>query len=242
MAYMTGQQLAQLFRQLVDDPDETFFTTADVANALALGYNEYVTYVGTQIPSMYERKYDFTLNGTGELELDGILFGAAPTQGTNAYRITKLHTTNPGQFPDFGYWLPPCDTMEQLWSVGSMGGNNVYNQSKWMLQGTKILFSAQLTGTFRLYYLPTPTVDWATAIAAPGVFIDNTSPYQQIIAYWAVQAYAIRDWAQNPALEQKFRQLLQELDKWLVRGRAGDAHRWVQPGRQRNSIGSQGGW
>ena len=339
---MTGQELRQLFRSLVDDPDGSFFSDADIATALSLGYNEYCTYIAMQQPQLFEKAYDFTLpqltynmtlvttpptvgsvatinstgggpyvyntvlgstqqsivnalvalaandtvwtftdgglgfqpgtghiiavhknpqpsndlitvsyantvggtftavqtnTGGGELELNGILFGGNPTVG-NAYRITRLYSRVPGQIPDFGYWLYACDTIEEMWNAGNSGITGVYNQARWCLQGTKLLFSAQLANTFRLYYLPAPTVNWTTAIATPGVFIDNTAPYQQLIAYWAVQAYAIRDWADNPALDKKFGQLLQELDRWLIRGRSGDSHKWVQASKVTNRGGS----
>lgn len=243
MSSMTGQQLGVLFRALVDDSDFTFFSQADVATALQLGYNEYVTYIANQVPTIYEKPYNFTLSGQGEYDLNGILFGPpttlpAPPLVDNAYRLTRMHSVNNGQFPDMGYWLTATDTLEELWNVGPTGSAGVYNRGRWLLQGTKLMFSAQLTGTYRLYYLPAPTIDWAAAIATPNVFIDNTSPYQQLIAYFAVQSYAIRDWAENPALERKMGQLLQQLDRWLVKGRSGDSHKWVTPSRTNN----RGGW
>ncbi len=227
---MNGQEMKNLFRALIDDPDQTFFSDQDIANALTYGYQEYVTYIANSCPSIFEKPYDFTLAGVAELDLTGILLGPTPSVDS-AYKITKISNTQIGQKPDFSYWLVPCNTLEELWSIGAPGFGY---QARWLLQGTKLMFSAQLSGTYRLYYLASPTINWTTAIQSSTSFIDNTLPFQQIIVYFAAQAYAIKDWAENPALERKFQQLLQELDRWIVKGRSGQASRWVQHSKTRN--------
>lgn len=326
---MTARDLAILFKQLVDDPDNTFFTMSDIAQALALGYFEYQQYVANQIPQIYEKSFDFqiptksviwtgipqtgdvatlvlggvpyaytvlitdttmsqvaakvaaltvvdpnfavgavgpadnvitkqgagnvaatyvpiglgnggvTVQGVagGEVNLDGIFFGASPTSGNSIDRITRIYSTNGNQSPNFGYPVVACDTLEELWNAGTNGVSGVYNQGRWCLQGTSLMFNAQLANTYRMYYLPTPNLNWPLLINTQG-FVDNSPGFaQQLIAYYAVQAYAIRDWADNPALERKFQQLKTQLDKYLTKNRSGDSHRWVKASKSSTFSG-----
>lgn len=329
---MTGQELYRLCKSLADDPDETFMSKQDWANALQAGYASYQQYISDSVPEIFEKQFDFSMpygtnvlwNGTpvagsvavlnvgvntytytavlgdtaatvasqitalavsdpvatvsnvnnltsvtpkgivapvvsssfsfpcsttqtgvplAEVNLDGILFGANPAVGKTAYRLTKMHTVNVGQQPDFGLWVQPASTMEQLWNITSTTGYGNFNPGKWLLQGTVIKFNIQQTAALRLYYLPNgPTAaEWLTLINSPNQFVDNTPDFaQQCIAYFAYSQYAIKDWAMNDQLQLKFNQLLQSLDRWLARNRTGDSHRWVQPGRQ--GLQGGGGW
>lgn len=244
---MTGPELYRLCKQLADDPDNTFMTQSDWASALQQGYAAYQNYVANLMPDIYEKTYDFTLTGQSTYDLDGILFGENPSQGKVAYRLTKLHTVNVGNTPEFGQWVTPASTMEQLWAITGTTGYGNFNPGKWMLQGTKILFNIQNNGVFRLYYIPNPytATEWASKIVTAGSFIDNTPDFaQQAIAYFAYEQYAIKDWSENPALSRKFQELLQQIDQWVAKNRTGDSHRWVQPGRQgrQGANGSGGGF
>jgi hypothetical protein len=178
-----------------------------------------------------------------EVSMDGVIFGDTPYVGKVAYRISKMHTVNAGQSPDFGLWVQPAGTMEQLWNITSTTGYGNFNPGKWLLQGTVLKFNIQQTSLLRMYYIPNGpgASEWLTLISSPGQFVDNTPDFaQQCIAYFAYSQYAIQDWATNPELQAKFGQLLQQLDRWLARNRTGDAHRWVQPGRQ--GLQGGGGW
>jgi len=240
---MTGPELYALCKSLADDPDESFMSKQDWANALQMGYASYQQYVGDSIPEIYEKPYDFALSAQSEKDFNGILFGATPSVGKVAYRITKIHTVNVGQQPDFGLWLQPAATMEQLWNITSTTGYGNFNPGKWCLQGTMMKYNLQLTGNYRLYYLPNgPTAaEWLTLITTPASFVDNTPDFaQQCIAFFAYSQYAIKDWSQNDQLQSKFDQLLRQLDQWVAKNRTGDAHRWVQPGRQ--GLQGGGGW
>lgn len=329
---MTGQELYRLCKSLADDPDETFMSKSDWANALQMGYSSYQQYIADSVPEIFEKAFDFAIpNGTtiqwvgtpaagnvatltinattytytcvlgdtmttvatalsalavgdpvatvsnvnalmsvtpktlltpvvsstftppgytiqtgvplAEVNLDGILFGPNPAVGKVAYRITKMHTVNVGQQPDFGLWVQPAGTMEQLWNITSTTGYGNFNPGKWLLQGTLIKFNIQQTANLRLYYIPNgPTAaEWLSLLNSPNQFVDNTPDFaQQCIAYFAYRQYSIKDWADNPQLSATFGQLIQQLDRWLAKNRTGDAHRWVQPGRQ--GLQGGGGW
>jgi hypothetical protein len=242
---MTGQEIYNLCKSLADDPDNSFMSQADWAGALQQGYSLYQQYITDRVPEIFERSYNFTITAASEYELDGILFGANPSQGKVAYRITRMHTVNVGSTPDFGLWVVPAGTLEQMWANTGYTGYGNFNPGVWCLQGTKLMFNIQQTNTLRLYYVANgkSLAEWVTAIATAGVFIDNTPDFaQQAIAYFAYSTYAIKDWSDNPTLERKFNRILQQVDSWLTKNRAGDAHRWVKPGRQGGNGGASGGW
>ena len=242
---MDGRDLLHLCQALADDPDDTFQSNTNWVEALQAGYASYQQYIYKQNPQVYEKVYDFTVNNAGEFDLDGILFGATPSENTIASMVSRIYIRVPGQVPDFGYELTACGSIEELWAGTNLGLG--WNNLRWTLQGTKILFNAQITQPLRLYYLPDapPTTFWTTAIASPGVFIDNTPAFaQQAIAYFAMDAYSVRDWVDNPVLQRKFNQILQQIDRWLTKGRNGAASRWVKASRNPNSGqgGGFGGW
>ena len=236
---MTGQELYRLCRQLVDDPDPSFWTDQDVVDAMKLGYYEFQNWVGTIDPQIYEKPYDFTANGTAEFDLNGILFGATPSVG-RAMKITRIYYRN-GSSPDFGGWITPVSNIEQLYSSGTMSGSGWgWGSWRWTLQGRVLRFNVTLSGPFRLYYMPVPTIDWATFLASTTEMDDDTFIWQQLIPYFAVQAYAIKDWAMNPTLQMKFEQLKAECNTWLIKGRNGNANKWVRSS-QSNGFGRGNG-
>lgn len=235
---MTGPDLLRLCQTLADDPDNTFESNIDWVDALQQGYASYQAYINRQNPQIFEKQFDFTVVNAGEYDLDGILFGANPSQNTIAQFISRIYIRNPGQVPDFSYELVACNSIEELWAGSNLGIGWV--NARWTLQGTKLLFNAQMSQPLRLYYLPDapPTSFWATAVSTPNSFIDNTPGFaQQLIAYFAMDAYAAKDWTDNPVVQRKMGQLMQQVDRWLTKGRNGAASRWVKSSRNPNGYG-----
>ncbi|CAB4161881.1 hypothetical protein UFOVP777_9 [uncultured Caudovirales phage] len=218
MAYI--HEIAQLFRGYADDPDQTFFSDADVAVALKLGYQEFRNIVFKAAPEVYETTYSANVAGTS-LALAGILFGANPTK-TRCLRITRVEmvsdlTANAA----FQGLMDPASSRENLYSG--------WAQTRWLIQGTNLIFSASVARAIRINYLPDDTLNWAAGIVSgSNVYVDDLTNFHDLVALLAYQQYAIRDFTDNPALVQQLRKRLADFAGFLSMGRTGDADRWVQ--------------
>lgn len=214
---MVGEQFLSLFRALVDDPDKTFFSNTDVQNALQLGYNEFRRIVTTECPEVYEQIYQVTIS-TAALNLDTVMFGPTTSQPP-CQRISRVEMVDPNGFVT--QIIKPVTTIEQLLP-------NYGWQLRWCLQGRILRFNVPVIGTVSIQYTPESTLNWAT-IAVPGstVYVDDLGQWHDIIVYLAVQQYAIKDWAQNPILQQQLNRRMLQFTRFLGQSRSGDGARWV---------------
>ena len=217
---MTIEEVAMMFRRLVDEPDTTFFSDAEVAAALKQGYAEFRGMVFKAMPEVYERTYSANVVGNS-LALAGVLFGASPTQ-PRCLRVTRIEqvsdTTATATFQGL---LDAAASKESLYSLGY--------PVRWLLQGTNLLFSENLTRAIRINYLPADQLNWTAGIVpASNVSIDDITDYHDLIALFAVQQYAIKDFASNKVLMQQYAKRVADFQSFLSSGRGGDAARWVQ--------------
>lgn len=221
MAYI--HEIAQIFRGYSDDPDGSFFTDADVAVALKLGYQEFRNIIFKAAPEVYETTH--TMNAVvpngAVLALSGILFGANPSS-PRCLRITRIERVSSVTTPNtFQGLIEPASSVENLY----MGGYT----TRWLLRGDAIRFSAEINSAIRINYLPDDTTNWTAGIV-PGsnVYLDDLTNFHDLVALLAYQQYAIRDFGENPVLVQQAGKRLLDLQGFLSMGRTGDADRWVQ--------------
>lgn len=222
---MLVEEVYALLRQYIDEPDLTMVNgTTDPVAMLKQGYRQFRALVFKSAPEIYELTYSTTLSNTDTLSLNNILLGATPTS-TRAERITRVARVSSGKF---SFFYNPVATLEQLYSSSDSWHAN------WLLQGTTLTFSENVTGDLKVYYLPTDTVDWSTGIVAgSNKFIDDLGEFHDLIALLATRQYAIRDYAINPVIEEQIKIRTKEFVSFLTLGRNGDASRWVQAEDQR---------
>ena len=213
------EQVAGLFRSLIDDPDRTFFSDNEMVYALDQGYAEFRRIVSQQMPEIYEKKISSFITGK-EWDLDGILFGPTPTKG-NADRIDRIEVVD-GEDGNFQSFLMPAAAPEQMQPLFSW-------RNMWMIQGRKVHFSYEVNMWLRLTYLPESDVNWAAGIV-PGsnVYIDDLIQFHDLIAILAARWYFIKDFSTNPQFEAHAQKRMQDLKEYLTKARGGDSFRWVR--------------
>lgn len=216
---MYVHEVAQMLRDLADDPDQTFFSDTNLVAALQQGYREFRNLVFKAAPEVYETSYSLNVSGPSAA-LAGVLFGATPTQ-TRCLRITRIErVSDTSASATFQGLLEPASSRANLYSSWVI--------PRWTLQGTTLLFSGSLTQALRIVYLPADTVNWtAGIITGSNVYIDDLQDFHDLIALLAYKQYAIKDFALNPVLAEQLRIRLQDFSSFLTAGRTGDADRWV---------------
>lgn len=222
---MNTTELRQIFRDFIDEPDTTFFSDADVARYLSLGYDQFRSRVCEHDLSIYKVTTTFTSNNPEfDLATTDITdsagnpqraLGSAATAGFRLYKIIRLFyqaigTTFPGAF------LKPVSSREQVYSPD-------YLTSKFCLEGTSFIFSAAYSGQMTFEYVPYHNVDFAAAAA----FIDDLGQFHDLIALYAYRYYAIADVGTNVEVERKIAVREKQLEDYLTSGRQATANFYV---------------
>ena len=222
---MNTTELREVFRDFIDESDTTFFSDADVARYLSLGYDQFRSRVCEHDLSIYKVRTSFTPT-TPEFDLatqditDSAgnpqrALGSAATAGFRLYKIVRLYFQSSGStFP--GQFLKPVSSREQVYSPD-------YLTSKFCLEGTEFIFAAQFGGTLTFEYVPYHNVDFAAAAA----FIDDLGQFHDLIALYAARYYAIADVGVNNALERKIAFREKQLEDYLTSGRQATANLYV---------------
>lgn len=217
---MLVEEVYQLLRGYVDDPDESFMAVAKYVSALKMGYREFRQLVYRHAPEIYESYLIVPIAGVNYVGLNTVILGQTTTQA-RASRITRVASYESATGRDRSYY-DPVGSLEQLWAAESVRGS-------WILQGTVLTFDRQLTDTLKIYYLPVDSVDWTGGVVTgSNKYIDDLDEYHDLIALMASRQYAIRDYAVNPVLEQQRQDRQKAFADYLTMGRNGDAYRWVQ--------------
>lgn len=204
---MKVEQIASLFRRLVDDPDTTAFPSSAVADALQQGYREFRDLVSNMRPDQYVQSYT-TTSPTKTLDLNNVLFGATPTQ-PRALRIVRVLQD--------GYEIPARGSTTAL----------EHEYDGWALKGRVLTFGTA-PGNIQIDYIPADTINWAAGIIpASNIYVDDLESHHDIIALLACRQYYALDFAENPVVQAQLSKRLNDLKAFLT-AQQGDSYRYVQ--------------
>ena len=224
---MYVNQVGNLVRQLVDDPNQVFLSQARLASFLELAYLQFNSQVTQQAPEVYEVVYTPpTPSGVYDLDLDGVLFGSNPTQ-RRCQRITRIIAIDPGSGQLIGI-LQPAASFETLNpNTSSSMQLRIYPNLRWWLDGRKVRFSGAITQTIQIWYIPDPNIDWALGLTTSNTYIDDLTQFHDIIALKAAQFYYVADGASNAKLDSMLAIRSAELDQYFANTRSGRGSRYV---------------
>ena len=220
MTMIYVDQVATYFRRLVDDQDQTFFPQAELAQALQLGYQQFRNLIYSHQPDVLQVTYQVTVPGSFTLDLNNILFGATPTQ-PRCMRIVRIQVLNSDG--SIRHIIKPVGSVEQQRALG-WGAIPA-----WTLQGRVLRFNYSCSDTIQIVYLPQDQINWAAGVV-PGsnAYIDDLTEWHDLIALFAVQQYAIKDFQMNPGIQVQLDRRLKDFHSFLASTRDGDAARFVQ--------------
>ena len=214
---MIVSEVTSMFRQYIDEPDQTFITDAMAATMLAQAYREFQWTVLQVDESIYTTNVSLSLSSSATYDLADPanavrVFGAdANLTQPRLIKLVSLSTTNSD-----GTINTP---MTPVTTRGSLSSTS----DSYHLDGTFLRFSSPLTITLQLTYFPEPTatgavpgpgsgyVDWTAGAS----FIDNLSLFHDVIALLATKQYFILDGAINEPLVFQLQKRTADLIEYL---------------------------
>ena len=225
---MLVAEVQSLFRQYIDEPDQSFVTDAMVATMLAQAYEEFRWTVMQVDDSIYTTLVEITLATQSTYDLADPastvrVFGAdANLTHPRLMKLDALYRTSDSVV------LTPLEPVATPQSLSQMTG-------AFMIDGTLIRFSERRSGTLTMRYFPqyvaagaapatSGYVNWA--VGGAGTFIDNLSMFHDVIALLASKQYFILDNAINEMLLNQLQMRVADLTKYLT-ARAYDGSQYV---------------
>lgn len=214
---MIVSEITSLFRQYIDEPDQTFITDAMAATMLAQAYREFQWTVSQVDDSIYTTNATLTLTSAASYDLADPasalrVFGAdANLTQPRMLKLISLCTTNTD-----GTTNSP---MTPVTTQGSL----LETSDSFFLDNTFLRFGGAISMTLQLKYFPEPTaagavpgpgagyVDWA----AGGSFVDNLSLFHDVIALLASKQYFILDGVINEPLAFQLQKRSSDLIEYL---------------------------
>lgn len=225
MALNYVYQVNDYFRTLVDESDATFMSDAIVTSYLESGYEQFRQAVSDVMPEFYVVSKDYTLSNATEVDLStvvGPILGssvAAPQRRlSQLIRVVMLDSST----------NQPKNIFSAAASYEAMITPGPIYPARYFLQGSVLKFSGTVTGIIRIEYIPVHNVDWSKLTSATNEWIDDLTPWHDLIALFAASTYGVPDNAVSQAVQLQLGRRLKELEGFVTRGRSINANRFVQ--------------
>ena len=204
---MTPVEVDTLFRIYIDEPDTTFVSDAVVESYLAAGYREFRNFVCDIDPMIYNVSQNITITDLLSYDM------AAPPTVQPAFLGASVDATN-GRLIRLNnfYELDSSGNTKIIFESASNVDALDSASSAYFLANTVLRFSRRLTGTFAVHYVPEAAV-W-TAIVTAG-FIDDLTPFHDLIALLATKQYAIQDGAASDTVVAQLTERLGRFEEYL---------------------------
>ena len=223
---MTIKEIAELLRAYTDEPDETFMSDNDVKAFLAQGYREFRDLVTKIDPNAYAIAATFTLTNTFFIDLAttnvtftdltvGKVLGNSATDGKKLGQIIALASTSSTN-PAGQYVYIPVSSSQALQTTSS----------SYMLAGSKLTVSGNVTSPFSMAYVPMPISTLWSNLASTDE-LDDFGMFHDVVALLAYKQYAIRDGAVNEVLMAQLQARIADLEEGITH-RNLDAPHYVQ--------------
>jgi hypothetical protein len=211
------ENVADYFRNLIDEPSKTFVDDAIIQSWLAIGADNYYQFITDQNPERFAAQHTATLANAREYDLTGILLGAAaPNRMLQLLRVVRVDASG-----KINQHFQGCNNIDQL-------DTQEFGIVRYTMQNTKLLFSADITGSIRLDYIPVSTVDWTKTASGDSEFIDDLIPFHDLIALYAAMQYFAADNQPNPMIERLLVARQKAFANHIARGELVNANRFVQ--------------
>jgi len=212
-----AENVAEYFRELVDEPDSGFMTDAIAQTWLQVGFDHYYNFMTLADPERFIASSAQTFAGVREFDLDGVLLGAAaPNRLLQLVRVVRIDTTT--NVPNL--YLYPVASREQL-------DSKQFDYPSVLLSAKKLYFSSPLDGSYRIDYVPVSTVNWQAIAPGNNEWIDDLIPFHDIIALYSALQYQASSGFSNPQIEQLLLVRQQSFKNQLQRSRSVNAARYV---------------
>lgn len=216
------ENLAQYFRKICDESDNTFMSNTDITIFLEQGWNEFQFFVSDIDPEQFVVSYTTPLAvTTNELDLNNVILGATVTPPNDRLQqIVRVTTVDVSKTPAIGNILQPTYSYESLISGGNF-------PTKYMLQGRKMWFSSVPGQIIRIEYIPQSLIDWSKQTIGQNEFISDLIQFHDVIALMSAKNYMMIDGADATQILRQLAVRESQLKEFLTRGRIITANRFV---------------
>ena len=206
---MVVDQLVNYFRQIVDEPDQTYLSDADVSLYITEGFREFRNMITDYAPFTYATKVRIEVTTEKSVEtiaanftnLAGVLVaieGATVPFADKLERIVRIYKPVSDDVTAEDFHI---DSYEYQAVTERKALYTTYN-SYWLGSDSRIYFDSNPGTRLVLEY----AVDFDPVIFNTPfnpVFFDRFDQFHDVIALLAAQHYAIREQAVNPVLQQR---------------------------------------
>lgn len=220
--------VAQYFRYIIDEPDQTFLPDNVIGPLLSIAYEEFRHYISDIDPNRFHKVLTTPIITLNEFDLaaapNPIMGPLVVNDGDRLQQIVRVTTIAQGTTPPVGTILEPAYSYESLISPGYTWPN------KYILQGTKLLFQQVPSAALRVEYIPQTEVDWTNLSPGPlppPEWIDDLIQFHDCIALICAKQYAMLDSATSNQIERQLAARLENLKAFLTRGMLVPANRIV---------------
>jgi hypothetical protein len=214
------ETMASMLRLYTDEPDQTLESDALVALWLQLAYDDFRSMVAEMDPTIYMVSYDTTATPP-TLNLNNVLLGPSPTQ-PRMDTLIDIVSIEGGQ-------------EASTWRAGTNISDVIHGNADYVLAGTTLHFPRNRSSAIRIYYMPTPTINWvAGMVAGSNTYLDDLFRFHDVIPLIAYLQYAVLDAADHPQQLMLLQRRQTQLKNYLST-RGGPAafevpdSRWMEP-------------
>tara|TARA_R100001594_G_scaffold148636_2_gene204300 strand:+ start:125 stop:829 length:705 start_codon:yes stop_codon:yes gene_type:complete len=224
---MIVSEVTTLFRQYIDEPDQTFVTDAMIVSMLQAAYSEFRWMVMEYDNTVYSAEVTITLSTQATYDLGDAasavrVFGAdANLTHPRLMKIVGLYSVSNNMINT------PMEPVTGPQALSQISGG-------YYLDGTVMRFSERRSGDLTLRYFPEPIAAGAAAATVGYVdwssgtdFIDNLTMFHDLIALIASKQYFIMDNAVNESLLGQLDIRQRDLVRYLT-SREQDGSQYVQ--------------
>lgn len=220
---MLINQLATLFRQYVDEPDQTYLSDIDVQTYLQQGYREFRNMITDYSPWTYATKVRIDVTGESSVEtiqanftnLNGnpvAIEGATAPSTNKMERIIRIYRPVSDNVAAEDFHI---DAYEYTAVAERKTLYTTYN-SYWLGSDARIYFDTSPGTRLALEYVI--DID-LTVFSLPfgATWFDRFDQFHDVIALLASKHYAIREQAENPVLAQRLVERIATMREYFMR-------------------------
>jgi len=214
---MNTGEVYDLFRSMIDEPDDTFLSKPQAQSMCDMGYREFRQVVSDTMPDAYNTVLSVSVSGR-EHELAGVLFRDALGVATHpCQRIIRIGADDGSG--NLAWYMTPGQNPTQVDNL----------EVDYCLVGTRLVFSENTSRTIRIEYVPETHISPGAWTSGDLTFIDTFDSHHALIALYAARYYMVRDGAPNNALLSLMQEKERLLESYLAVGRATDGSHYIAP-------------
>jgi hypothetical protein len=225
-------EIYDMFRQYVDEADETFLTPAQCSLMLQNAYNDMQNIALQVDPTVYQNSVILSVANAADYDLST---GVTRIMGATANfpplrRLLDIYSIDVTTQAFGQQWTSYRSQAEMRDASGGVGNRSLpLNGPSYCLIGQVLFFPAAVTDDIIVFYAPYPSkprntagIDWSKVTLALGSeFVDDFDDHHELIALFAAKRYAVRDNASNPELNELLAKKTDEFKQFLYSGRDG---------------------